>query len=48
MSRRTPQLLLEDILDSSRKILEYTSYLSFPPSINLETKAMLKILTDQS
>lgn len=29
MSRRTPDLLLEDILDSSRKILEYTSSMTF-------------------
>ncbi|MES1181800.1 MAG: DUF86 domain-containing protein [Flavobacterium sp.] len=29
MSKRTPQLLLEDILESSRKILLYTDGLSF-------------------
>lgn len=29
MSKRTPQLLLEDILESSRKILLYTDDLSF-------------------
>jgi uncharacterized protein with HEPN domain len=29
MSRRTPDLLLEDILDSSKKILEYTSSMTF-------------------
>ena len=29
MSKRTPQLLLEDIMESSRKILTYTEGLSF-------------------
>jgi uncharacterized protein with HEPN domain len=29
MSKRTPQLLLEDILESSQKILTYTEGLSF-------------------
>ena len=29
MSKRQPQLLLEDITDSSNKILEYTSGMSF-------------------
>lgn len=29
MSRRTPDLLLEDILDSAQKILEYTSSMTF-------------------
>jgi uncharacterized protein with HEPN domain len=29
MSKRTPDLLLGDILDSSKKIVEYTSAMSF-------------------
>ena len=29
MSKRTPKLLLEDILDSGQKILEYTKDLTF-------------------
>jgi uncharacterized protein with HEPN domain len=29
MSKRTPDLLLEDILDSSKKILDYTSSMLF-------------------
>lgn len=29
MSKRTPQLLLEDILESSQKIIPYTKGLSF-------------------
>ena len=29
MSRRTPELLIEDIIDSGSKILEYTKDLSF-------------------
>ena len=29
MSKRTPNLLLEDIVDSGAKILEYTKDLSF-------------------
>jgi uncharacterized protein with HEPN domain len=29
MSKRSPQLLLEDILDSANKILDYTNGLSY-------------------
>jgi len=32
MSRRTPDLLIEDIIDSGSKILDYTKNLSFEDS----------------
>ena len=34
MSKRTPNLLLEDIIDSGAKILEYSQNLSFEDFIN--------------